>query len=707
MASLGVVSLLAPSLVHAAGGYFYVANFAGGTVSVINSLTNVVDATISVGGNPDGVAVSGTGVFVTNYGNDNVSVIDATTQTVERTITVGDGPRGIAVSGTGVFVTNQGGDTVSVIDTTTQTVERTINVGDGARAVAVSGTGAFVANELAATVSVIDTTTLSVDKTISVDGQPRAVAISGTGAYVANGASDNVSVIDISTNMVDMTINVGDAPEGIAASGTGVFVANNNGDSVSVIDTTTHTVDATITVGGNPYAIAFDGTGAYVTNYSGDTVSVIDKSRNTLVDTIAVGATPFGIAFSEDTVTLEPTLTIPDSVAGCPPSLHVQYSLPEAPLAGTVLMSFYNHDTHMGPLITLTDEASADFYLNVQDMGASDHVASVFELNAAADGEYTVYFYYQDAFGNASASVDMPLTIVTQGCESSSSSSEESSEGGGGGGGGGRRGSGTMPARSSSSSSNSSSRASSSSSSSAATPCDLGEGTEPFKDVLATDWFCTHVKSVLQLKIFEGYKNADGTPKGTFGPADSITLGQLAKVGTILRNKKDLDPKPTGDNWFAPYMDVMHGLSFTSFRGADPLAFATRSDVIATIFEALNFSYTYQESVPPYTDVSMDDPNIAYIGTGTKMGIISGDIDGKGNPTGTFRPNDPVNRAEVVKMIDLALAYAKSSSSPSGPVHPTVSCVRTPRTGSRTLNGGCTTNAGQEVRVKVKDSGSR
>ena len=62
---------MAVSPIGPEAGDFYVANYAGNTVSVINPATNTVIATIPVGSGPDGVAVSPTGpeagdVYVTN-----------------------------------------------------------------------------------------------------------------------------------------------------------------------------------------------------------------------------------------------------------------------------------------------------------------------------------------------------------------------------------------------------------------------------------------------------------------------------------------------------------------------------------------------------------------------------------------------------------------------------------------------------------------
>jgi YVTN family beta-propeller protein len=78
-------------------------------VSPAHAAENDVIATVTVGGNPNGVAVSpdGTRVYVANNSADTVSVINTSTNAVIDTVTVGDGPTGVAVNSTGtrVYVT--------------------------------------------------------------------------------------------------------------------------------------------------------------------------------------------------------------------------------------------------------------------------------------------------------------------------------------------------------------------------------------------------------------------------------------------------------------------------------------------------------------------------------------------------------------------------------------------------------------------------
>ncbi|MFN2607087.1 MAG: beta-propeller fold lactonase family protein [Acidimicrobiales bacterium] len=288
----------------------YVANANSNTVSVIDTATNTVVATVAVGSFPIAVAVNpaGTRAYVANANSNDVSVIDTATNTVVAIVAVPAGAFAVAVNpaGTRAYVAN--GDSnngiVSVIDTATNTVVATVAVGLIPEGVAVSpdGTRAYVTNEFDSTVSVIDTATNTVVATVAVDGSPIGVAVNpaGTRVYVGNQGSNDVSVIDTATNTVVATVFVDGAPAAVAVNpaGTRAYVANYDSNDVSVIDTATNTVVATVAVGAGPEGVAVtpDGTRAYVTNSGDNTVSVINTATNTVVGTIVVGTFPFGVA---------------------------------------------------------------------------------------------------------------------------------------------------------------------------------------------------------------------------------------------------------------------------------------------------------------------------------------------------------------------------------------------------------------------------
>ncbi len=297
-----------------APSYAYITNLNSNIVTVINTANNNVAATVPVGSGPQGVAVSpdGTRVYVTNinYGSTgSVSIIDSATNTVKATVTIGYkySPCGVAVTpdGTKAYVADRDIKCVSVIDTGTGTVTATIPVGANPLGVAAGPDGkkVYVANRDSSTLSVIDTATNKVTATVPVGKQPTGVVVSpaGTKVYVTNGGSNSVSVIDTATNKVTATVPAGNYPFGVAVSpaGTKVYVTNNKNDQVSVINTTTNTVTATVPVGDSPYGVAItpDGTKAYVANSESRSVFVIDTATNKVTTRVSLGFNP--IAFGQ------------------------------------------------------------------------------------------------------------------------------------------------------------------------------------------------------------------------------------------------------------------------------------------------------------------------------------------------------------------------------------------------------------------------
>src|SRR3979411_1346148 len=121
--------LLATAAAHATP-FAYITNNGSNNVSVIDTASNTVTATVAVGPNPTGVAVhpAGPRAYVANQSTHTVSVINPASNTVPATVAVGIFPTGVAVNpaGTRVYVTNQAGNTVSVLDTPSTTVIATV-----------------------------------------------------------------------------------------------------------------------------------------------------------------------------------------------------------------------------------------------------------------------------------------------------------------------------------------------------------------------------------------------------------------------------------------------------------------------------------------------------------------------------------------------------------------------------------------------------
>ncbi|MGA3020064.1 MAG: beta-propeller fold lactonase family protein [Bryobacteraceae bacterium] len=299
------------AFVGSANAQFAYISTSGG-VSVINTVTNTITATVNVGSGASGAAVNPTGtyVYVANDSSfdDTISVLKTATNTVTATVTVGADPIGVAVNpaGTFVYVTNYVGDTVSVINAATNSVTATVGVGKEPLGIAVNpaGTYVYVANEFDNTVSVINTATNTVTATVDLGGgasAPNGVAVNPMGdyLYVTNASSGNLSVINTATNTVTATVNVGNSPRGVAVNPTGtyIYVANYE-NTVSVISAATNAVTATVNVpstnGLVGIAVNPTGTSVYVPLFGGNGVSIIDTSTNTITGTVKIGGTVNG-----------------------------------------------------------------------------------------------------------------------------------------------------------------------------------------------------------------------------------------------------------------------------------------------------------------------------------------------------------------------------------------------------------------------------
>jgi YVTN family beta-propeller protein len=260
--------------------------------------------------------------------------------TVVATINVGVNPNGIALTPDNryAYVANNnnysitGGDSVSVLNLSNNTLIQTIALPANGEPYTVTmnaaGTKAYVTNSNSTTISIIDIATNTITGTIAGFDGPSGMVImpAGDRAYVNNyggpngvgsGNATTVRVVDLNTNtIIGNPITVGLAPASIARSHDGAFVytinytdGNPGTGSMSVIRTSDNTVIHTITGFSGPFALAITPNGkyAYVTNFGsnnfdpiGTTVSVVDLTSYSIIASINCDIQPSGIAITPD-----------------------------------------------------------------------------------------------------------------------------------------------------------------------------------------------------------------------------------------------------------------------------------------------------------------------------------------------------------------------------------------------------------------------
>jgi YVTN family beta-propeller protein len=186
------------------------------SISVINTATDKVTATLRASGSPLNVAFSPSGADAYVLTDRGLYVYSTTTDRVVKVVSnVGD-PHGIAVSADGkyVYVTDTTSNTLKVISTDGYRVTASIGVGDLPWSVVVSSDGktAYVANPDSDSISVINTATDKVSDTIDVAGGPSELALTADGSQLWTTEITNAytTVIDTAGDSVVGSLNLGD-----------------------------------------------------------------------------------------------------------------------------------------------------------------------------------------------------------------------------------------------------------------------------------------------------------------------------------------------------------------------------------------------------------------------------------------------------------------------------------------------------------------
>ena len=346
--AIGLVLTICATLAHSGPPVFmpsfaYIPNSNTNTLSILDTNTNTVTDTLVLYDSPGHYFFPGkvavnpdtTRVYVThNDGSGLVSVLDTASKSIVATVSVGQNPTSMAVTldGTRVYVAGSGGF-ISEIDATSNTLTALFATDPGLVnnqiAVDPTGTRLYAAFSFSSELRVIDIPSRSIVARVTlsqvgVGGGPSGVAVNllGTRAYVASetGGQGFVSVVDTATNAVVATVPVGDSahfsfPYGLAVSrdSSQVYVAvqacdldhRNPKGYVAVINANTNTRNPDVPIppatgyesmGASPIGVAVradDGT-VYVTDSLSNQVTAIETTCNT-VKAIAVGNSPHTI----------------------------------------------------------------------------------------------------------------------------------------------------------------------------------------------------------------------------------------------------------------------------------------------------------------------------------------------------------------------------------------------------------------------------
>ena len=208
----------------------------------------------------------------------------------------------------------------------------------------------------------------------------------------------------------------------------------------------------------------------------------------------------------------------------------------------------------------------------------------------------------------------------------------------------------------SSTTSSSGTTSSSSSTSSTTSTTSSTSSTRTFLDVPTDAWYATHVYSLAADGIVSGQNNSD-----YFAPALNLNRAEAAKVLSLacgvdpVTPSTDPFPDVSSSAWFAPYIyalkiaDIVDGYLSGLFGPSDNVL---RSEFSKILARACGLHDNQFDPTTTTNNTCSDLPQTEWYTSDMnrllELGILSGYSDD------TCQPNNPINRAEMAKMIDLA-----------------------------------------------------
>src|SRR6202171_4081374 len=215
-------------------------------------------------------------IYVTNEVSGDLTVIDSGTFKVIATVPLGKRPRAIHPSPDGkTLYVALSGSPIAGPDVDESTLPPPDKSADG--------------------IGVFDVTQNKIVRIIPGGSDPENFDLSqdGTKIYISNEDTSEVSIVDVASGMVVKSAKVGEQPEGVRATPDGkqVWVTSESDGTISVLDPAAGKIVATFKVGHRPRSIAFtpDGKRAYVNAENDGGIVEVDAVKHKMTKAIPLG----------------------------------------------------------------------------------------------------------------------------------------------------------------------------------------------------------------------------------------------------------------------------------------------------------------------------------------------------------------------------------------------------------------------------------
>lgn len=186
-----------------------------------------------------------------------------------------------------------------------------------------------------------------------------------------------------------------------------------------------------------------------------------------------------------------------------------------------------------------------------------------------------------------------------------------------------------------------------------------------FNDVHASDWFFSYVEQLAQANIIS-------TSNASFFPYHTLSRAELAKMAVLGSQSAHILSVETAStatfcdviasDWAFPYVEtlvnhsIVNGTASACSKGKvylpnNPIS---RAEALKILLGA--FSINPQGTTSRFSDVDNNFWYSGYIAKASSLGIVNGYSDG------TFRPNGPISRAEMSKILSRLIQNANGAT---------------------------------------------
>jgi YVTN family beta-propeller protein len=314
LVSLLIASVLALAAAPAGAAALFITNTKSDSISVIDTTTFEVTATIPLGkGKPNRVVFQPDGktAWVVYDKSHDLGIVDADTKKLVKRVKIGGNPYNLNFTPDGRHLlvldwsSDASNDEVIFYDLQADRIDGRVEVSTWPAHSVFSRDGSrlYVSGETAGDVTVIDVARREiVARHVHGGGDAMGLAMTADGRtlYAAAGENKAILKIDTATNKPVASIALpGVVHEAtLTLDGRFLYTTLRKANKIVVVDTATDKIAVTIPQKGYPDLVTMEPTGRYalVTNRYADLVAVIDLTTHAQVRTIPVGKAPHGMA---------------------------------------------------------------------------------------------------------------------------------------------------------------------------------------------------------------------------------------------------------------------------------------------------------------------------------------------------------------------------------------------------------------------------